>query len=100
MPNFYMSIPHQLSQDEVLRRIKNRLGQLKTQHADKIGDLQENWNGNVGTFIGSAKGMAVSGTLVVGPSEVVLQATLPFALSFFKGKIESRIRAEAAALLG
>ena len=42
MANFKMSIPHQLSQDEVLRRIKNVLVDLKVQHSGKIGNLREN----------------------------------------------------------
>ena len=99
MPNFKMSVPHRLSQDEALGRIKKLLAQLRTRHSDKISDLREDWNGYVGGFSGSAKGMSVSGTLAVSPSEVIIEATLPFLAKPFKGRIELFIRAEAARLL-
>jgi len=99
MPNFKMSVPHELSQDEALGRIQKLLGKLRARHSDKISNLREDWDGNVGTFSGSVKGMSVSGTLSVWPSEVLIEATLPFAATLFKGRIESFIRGEAARLL-
>jgi hypothetical protein len=99
MPNFKMSIPHQLSQEEALGRIKALLGYLRAQHSGKISKLREDWNGYVGAFSGSAKGMAVSGTVTVTPSSIILEGTLPFAATFFKSRIESFIRTEAARLL-
>jgi uncharacterized phage protein gp47/JayE len=99
MSNMNISIPHNLSQDEALKRIKDAIAQTKTQHSGNIKDLQENWNGNVGTFSGSAMGQAVSVTVTVNASEVVLDLELPFAATFFKGKIEADIRAFAAGLL-
>jgi hypothetical protein len=99
MPKLKMVIPHELSQDEALRRIKTLLGEVKTQFADKISDLREQWNGNTGTFRFLAMGLAVSGTLVVKSSEVELSGNLPFAATLFKGKIESTIRERAESLL-
>jgi hypothetical protein len=99
MPNLNISIPHKLSQDEALRRIKDAIAKAKVQYTGKIEDLQENWNGSVGTFSGSAMAQAVSGTITVNPSEVVLDLALPFAATFFKGKIEADIRAFTAGLL-
>ena len=99
MATMNMSVPHRLSQDEALNRVKNLLGQVKNQFADKISDLNENWNGNVGTFNFKAMGFAVSGTLTVTPSEVKLDGTIPWAASFFKGKIEATIRERANELL-
>ena len=99
MPNFSMSVPHHLTQDEALRRIKNRLAQLKAQYSHKLGTLQEDWNGNVGTFSGSAAGSSASATLIVTPSEVIIQGTLPVIATFFSGKIEALIRKEMSTLL-
>ena len=99
MPKLYMTITHHLSQDEALKRIKGLLGDVKTQFADKISDLRERWNGNAGGFSFSAKGLSVSGTLTVKPSEVELFGDLPFAATFFRGKIESTIRERAGRLL-
>lgn len=99
MPKLNMAMPHKLSQDEALRRIKTFLGEVKAQFADKIGDLREQWNENTGTFSFSAMGFSVSGTLTVKGSEVELSGDLPFAAAFFRGKIESTIRKRAESLL-
>ncbi len=99
MAKLNMSVPHKLSQDEALRRIKNLLGEVKNQFADEISDLREEWNGNMGKFSFSAMGFSMSGTLTVNPSEVELSGNLPFAATFFKGKITSTIRERAETLL-
>jgi hypothetical protein len=99
MAKLNMSIPHHLSQDEALNRIKRLLGQVKQQYADRVTDLRESWEGNVGTFSFSAMGFSVSGTLNVTPSDVELNGNLPFAAGLFKGKIEQTIRERAEELL-
>jgi|SRR5271165_6079881 len=99
MPNLNLTIPHNLSQDEALRRIKDAIAQAKSQHSSNIKDLQENWNGNVGTFSGSAMGQSASGTITVNPSQIIFDLTLPFAATFFKGKIEQGVREFTAKLL-
>src|SRR3954451_255472 len=99
MPTINLSVPHHLSQDDAIKRIKQLLDKLKTEHADRISDLREDWAGNVGTFSFSALGFAVSGTAAVTPTDVQLSANLPFAASFFKTRIEETIRDRATELL-
>ena len=99
MAQLSMSILHKLSQDEALRRIKNLLTEVKTQFADKISDLHEQWDGNGGTFSFSAMGFSISGVLAVKSDKVELLGKLPFAASFFIGKIEAIIRDRAEKLL-
>ena len=92
MPNLMVSVSHQLSQDEALRRIRAAVADAKTQHADKINDLHDSWSGYVGAFEVSGMGQKASGTVGVNPSDVRVQIKLPFAASLFKSKIESGIR--------
>ena len=100
MAKISVVVPHRLTQDEAVGRIKKLLGEVKSQFADKISELHEEWNGSVGKFSFSAmKKFSVSGTLTVKPSSVELAGDLPFAASFFKGKIESIIRERAETLL-
>lgn len=99
MPNLTISIPHNLSQREVLKRVKHAAAQAKAQHSGKIKNLQEHWNGSIGTFSGSAMGHAASGTITVNATEIVFVLALPFAATFFKGKIEAGIRKFAVTLL-
>ena len=99
MANLDVAIPHSLSQDEALTRIKNMFTQMKEEHGDKISNLQEEWNGYVGNFSFSAKGFDIAGTLTVNPSNVELKGKIPFALSLFKGAITKTIEQQATKLL-
>jgi hypothetical protein len=99
MPNLIIAIPHDLSQGEALKRIKHAITQAKAEHSGKIKNLQENWKGSVGTFSGSAMGHAASGTITVKASEIIFDLALPFAATFFKGKIEAGVRKFVATLL-
>lgn len=99
MPNINVSVPHQLSQDEALRRIQAYIAKLKVQYADTISDLDENWNGYVGSFSASGMGQTITGNVFVNLSEVSVEVTLPFVAMLFKGKIESGIREHLGRLL-
>lgn len=99
MANFDMSIPHQLSQDDALKRIQRALSEIKKEHGDKVSNLKENWNGNTGEFSLTVMGFDVSGKLVVNPASIDMDAELPFAASLFKGKIKSLIGDKAGELL-
>lgn len=99
MPNLYVTVPHRLSQEDALRRIRTLLGEIQVKFAGKISDLHEQWNGNSGTFNFSAMGFLISGTLAVKGSRVEFSYNLPLAATFFRGKLESVIRERARALL-
>lgn len=99
MPKMSVVVPHQLTQDEAMGRIRRLLGEVKTDYGDKVTDLKESWSGNRGEFGFKAMGFAVSGTLDVKPGEVALNGNLPFAALPFKSKIETTIRDRATQLL-
>ncbi len=99
MAKLNMVVSHRFTQEEAVKRIKTLLGEVKNQFADRISDLREEWDGNAGKFSFSAMGFPVSRTLIVKPSKVELSGSLPFASTFFKGKIESMIRERAETLL-
>jgi len=96
MPKLNMTLPHHISQEEVRHRIFTL---YKDQSAEKISDLREEWKGNVDKFSFSTKGLKVSGILTIKSSEIELCLNLPFAATFFKGKIESEIRERVKTLL-
>ena len=99
MPKLNMAVSHRLTQDEAVKRVMNLIKEMKTQFADKINDLHEEWNGNVGKFHFSAMGFPVSGTLTVKTSQVEISGNLPFAAMLFKRKIETTIKDRAETLL-
>jgi hypothetical protein len=92
LPDLNISIPHQLPQDEALRRIQTAVGRAKTQYAQHMNDLEEHWNGNVGTLNITVRGMAIPAQVTVNPSDVALHAELPMIASFFMGQIETTAR--------
>ena len=99
MASLNMTIPFSISREEALKRIKNLLTETKKEHGDKIDNLQEQWDGNVGTFSFTAKGYDISGTLTVEDSTIELNGKIPFAVSLFKGAITRAINEKAGELL-
>ena len=99
MATLDISIPHQLAPQEALNRIQGLLQQLQRDQADTIKDVKENWNGNEGEFSFSANGFDLFGKIKVEENFVHIDGKLPFALSFFKGKISEVIKEKAGALL-
>ena len=99
MAKLNMKFPHQLSQEEALKRARGLLDQLKTQFPDQISDLSEKWEENTCQFSFTVKGFSVSGTLTAKPSEVELSGDLPFVATFLRGRIETTIGERAEKLL-
>jgi hypothetical protein len=99
MSNLSISIPHQLSQEEALQRVKTLLTNLQNEQRDRIKNVTEEWTGNTAKFGFTAQGFNVSGDIIVESGTATINAELPFALSFFKGMINQTIREKATALL-
>ena len=99
MAKLDIAIPHSLPPQEALTRIQGLLGKLQREQADTIRDVSEKWDDNEGEFSFSAKGFDLSGTIKVEENIVSIHGQLPFALSFFKGKISEVIKEKAAELL-
>ncbi|MDQ3014923.1 MAG: polyhydroxyalkanoic acid system family protein [bacterium] len=99
MAKINIIIPHKLTQDEALKRVKKLLKEVKAEHEDKISDLKESWKGNKGTFSFSAMKYDISGTLEVTEKCAELDGDIPWPLGLFKGKIEKMIRERAEKLL-
>jgi hypothetical protein len=99
MAHLDIDIPHQLSRDEALQRVKQLLEKTRQQQAGSIENLTEHWEGNTGHFQLSAKGFPISGTITVTASAVELRGQVPFAVSLFKPVIVKAINDEAGKLL-
>jgi hypothetical protein len=99
MPSIKVAVPHKLTQDEALRRIKKAIADTKKQNADKVRDLSESWDGYVGNFSAAAMGQSLSGSVSVEPKEVIVETKVPLMFIAFKGKIESAARDMLSRLL-
>ena len=94
-----ISISHQLPQGEALARVKDLLNKLKEEQASRITNVKENWVDNKADFSFSAQGFNLAGQITVNPASVNMEAELPFALSFFQGKIKEMITGKLTELL-
>ncbi len=99
MASMRVSVSHQLTQAEALKRIKRAIAHAKKENSDKVRDLEENWNGYVGSFAASAVGHSVTGSVAIDPAEVIVTGKLPFFAMPFKRKIEAAIEDMLARLL-
>ena len=67
--------------------------------SDKISDLCEKWDGNTGIFSFEVMGSSISGTLTVKGDKVEVSGSIPFAMTFFRRKIETTIQEKAKSIL-
>jgi hypothetical protein len=96
MPKLSVSIPHTLGQETATVRLQGILEKMKERFQGQISDLEESWQGNVLNFGFKTFGFAIKGTMDVQPSEVKVDADLPFAAMMFKGKIEQELKSTLA----
>lgn len=94
MPSLSITVPHTLGAEEALARLKSLFENIKERHADKVSNLEEQWDGNRLSYGFSTYGFAIKGDLDVAPDAVVINGSLPFAAMMFKGKIEQSVREE------
>jgi hypothetical protein len=99
MPALNLNIPHQLSKEEALSRIKNLLATVKDEQKDVVTDLKEDWQDNKGNFSFKAKGFNLAGDIEVNDADVQIHSELPIAVSFFKGVISDMIMKKTKELL-
>jgi hypothetical protein len=97
--NLNVVVPHKLTRDEAINRIKRLLSEVKAGHADKITSINEEWKDNLGTFTLEAMGYSVTGTITVENASVEFDANLPFPASMAKGTIAKTVKDKATALL-
>lgn len=99
MPKLSVSIPHALTQEEALRRLKDRLELARGSLQEHVSNLQEHWEGNEVQFSFTTHGFGVKGCLRSEPSEVRVQADLPLPALIFKKMLEQQIREELTKVL-
>ncbi|PWT90229.1 MAG: hypothetical protein C5B54_07520 [Acidobacteria bacterium] len=99
MPKIDVTVPHNLSVEEAVSRIKNLIGTMQKQYGDRVKNVQENWNGNHADFSFEVMGLAIAGNLSIEPSQMHVIADLPFSAMPFKKMIETTIKEKSTQLL-
>jgi putative polyhydroxyalkanoate system protein len=93
-----VELPHSLGAAEARRRIERNIGRL-SEHIPGGADVKSAWAGDRLDLAVSAMSQEVSARIDVRETVVRLEVTLPGALSFFSGPIESLIRRQGAVML-
>ena len=99
MPHINITVPHALTQDEAVQRIKNLPASLEQEFAGKVSDIQQNWNGNAAEFSFNAVGFLISGKADVQPHQADIHVDLPLLALPFKGRLTDAIQKRAEQLL-
>ena len=94
-----IKIPHELEQEEAMRRVKDKLESLKNIYGDKVNNLSEERDIHAGTISFHTMGFKITINLYVGVDLVRLSSRLPFFLSVYRKKIESVISQQGRELL-
>lgn len=99
MPQFNVSVPHTLSQEEARERLNHFIDILRQKFQDSVNDLGQNWNGDTLNFQFKTFGIPLKGGITVEPSQLSVKGDIPFTAIMFRGKIESTIREQLERLV-
>ena len=94
-----VSLTHRLSQEEAVQQVKNLIEKTKKEHAEKLSEFQEEWNGNNVRLNASANGMSGSAAITVASGRISVSCELPAAAFLYKGKIKRAIEEKLTAAL-
>lgn len=92
MPQFNVSVPHELSKEEARSRLERFAELLEQKFQNQVSDLHQNWEGDALQFRFKTYGIQLEGDIRVEDKALNLVGQLPFAAMMFRGKIESEIR--------
>lgn len=99
MPQFSVSVPHSLSQQEAQERLKDFAEKMRQHYTDMVQEVRQEWQGETLAFGLKTFGMQVDGNLAVGDNAIDIQGSLPMTAMLFKGQIESALKKEISNLL-
>jgi putative polyhydroxyalkanoate system protein len=92
-------IPHQLGREAARGRIEAGVGALKTKFGDKLGRVDERWDGDRLAMTVAAMGQSVSGNLDVAEDSVRVEIQLPWMLAMLAEKAKGFIQKEGQLML-
>jgi putative polyhydroxyalkanoic acid system protein len=92
-------LPHRLGKEEAVRRLKNGLGNVRTNFGHFLSVDEETWNGDLLTFRVRSLGQSAAGTIEVFEEQVRLEVTLPWLLAKLTERLVPTIRKEGTLLL-
>ncbi len=99
MPKISMAIPHSLTTDEAVQRLRTRFEELMQEHGEQIDDFESQWQDSSITYGFKTYGVHVKGAVTVELEQVQVDTELPMLAMMFKGMIQQRIHSELSRAL-
>ena len=95
-----LTLPHELGREEVRRRLAARSHEIADHIPGGMATVETHWHGDDLMHLGvDAMGQHVEGTIAIEDDKVLLDFTLPPALSLFKPLIEKAMQKNGQKLL-
>lgn len=94
-----VTIPHQHGKAEATRRLRDGMGQLKSQFGDKLASIDQRWEGDRMSFSVGAMGQTVTGHVDVMEDSVRVEVNLPWLLSMVADKAKAMIQKQGTLML-
>lgn len=91
----HVIINHSFTKNEAVTRVKQALAGARSQAAQHVQGLEENWEADTLNFAFNLQGKKITGSLEVRDKEFELNAKLPLLWRMFEGKIEKMISEQA-----
>jgi len=83
-----ITYPNPLNKDEALTKLKAALADAIGKYSDKVTDIQETWDDNVGNFSFSSYGFTIKVKAIVEDYLVTVEGKIPWLLASYTEKIE------------
>jgi hypothetical protein len=94
-----VSLPHRLGKDEVLRRLRSGLCDVRTNYTPVLAIKEEKWSGDQLRFRVRSFGQEADGIIEVSEDHLRLELNLPWVLETWAHTVATRIRKEGLALI-
>lgn len=94
-----VSIPHSLGKAEAQRRLREGVGQMKSQFAGQIASFDETWTEDRMSFTVGIMGQAVSGHLDAMDDQVRVEVQLPWILAMVAERAKGFIQKQGTLML-
>lgn len=87
-----IKVSHQHSQEVALAKTKEALREAGEQYGKVISDVEEVWEGPIGTCSFTVMGAKIKARVVVDQGCVCMEGKVPFMMSMLRPKIEKLLR--------
>ncbi|BCJ90804.1 hypothetical protein IZ6_15390 [Terrihabitans soli] len=94
-----VTLPHQHTKAEAIKRIREGLQKVKPQLASYSSTMEEEWVGDDMSFRIGAMGQEVTGRIAVMDSSVRVEVDLPWILAAIAEKVRGQIEKKGAQIL-